>query len=221
MFLLILNLFLAFAHENASADLYDVDGKEKLLSFEAIRIENKDSYTYESKFKDAKTGELVAHEKAEILKGDLVRYEVQRVGTKESGVVEVKDGKIRFTYEEAGKKSENKEDHKEPTIISASLVPFITGNIDGLLAKKEVKFRYAVWYRKETMGFECTLDKVENNQVVIKMNPTNLLYKSLAKPLYFTFDKTSKKLLTLKGRTLPKLKVGSAWKDLDVLAIYK
>lgn len=221
MLLLILSLFLAFADEKMSADIFDVDGKEKLFFYETNRVYNNDTMTYEAKYKDIHTGELVAHEKAETFKGVIVRYEVRRLGTKESGVIEVKDGKIRFYYDDAGKKSEGKEDYKEPTLISATLLPFLAQHMEDLLAKKEVLFRYAVWYRKETVAFAFTLEKTDDKQIVIKMNPTNFLYRSLTKPLYFTYEKTNRKLQSIQGRTLPKLKVGSAWRDLDVLAIYK
>ena len=71
------------------------------------------------------------------------------------------------------------------------------------------------------MGFRFSFDREENDKVVIKMNPTNFLYKSLVKPIYFTYTKANKKLVSVQGRTLPKRKDGSSWKDFDALALYK
>lgn len=221
MFFLVLNLFLAFAEDKSSADVFDLDGKNKLFTYEATRRTEQDKMFFEAQFKDVATGEVVVSEKAEIHKGVIVRYDVERRPTKETGVIETKDGKIIFSYNDAGKKSESREPLKENTLISATLVPYMESKMEDLLAKKDVDFRYAVWYRKETVNFRFSFDKEENGQVVIKMNPTNFLYKSLVKPIYFTYQKSTKKLLTVQGRTLPKQKVGSAWKDLDAKVVYK
>lgn len=221
MLFLFFHFLMAFSQEVSQSDVFDVEGKTKLFTYEAKRVYDKDAMSFEAQFKDATTGEVVALEKAQIKNGVIERYEVQRIQTKESGIIEVKDGKIVFSYNDAGKKSESKEPLKETTLVSATLVPHLESKFSDLLAKKDVDFRYAVWYRKETVGFRFSFDKEENDQVVIKMNPTNFLYKSLVNPIYFTFKKSSKKLVSIKGRTLPKHKVGSAWKDLDALAIYK
>ncbi|MBY0383971.1 hypothetical protein K2X05_02340, partial [bacterium] len=210
-----------FSQEIHQADVFDLEGKTKLFTYHAKRTYDKDVMSFEAQFKDATTGEVVANEKAQIKNGVIEHYEVQRMATKDSGVIEVKDGKLLFTYNDAGKKSEGKEPLKDTTLISATLVPYLESKFNDLLAKKDVDFRYAVWYRKETVGFRFSFDKEENDQVVIKMNPTNFLYKSLVNPIYFTYKKSTKKLLSIKGRTLPKQKVGSAWKDVDALAIYK
>jgi hypothetical protein len=212
---------LVSANEVMTADLFDQEGKEKIFTFESKRVYGKEIMTYEATFKDAKTGEVVASEKAEINKGLIVRYDVQRMPTKESGVIEVKNSQLYFSYNDAGKKSESREPLKENTLISATLVPYLESHMEDLLAKKDVDFRYAVWFRKETVGFRFSFDKEEGTKVVFKMNPTNFLYKSMVKPIYFTYEKSTKKLLTIQGRTLPKHKMGGAWKDFDALAIYK
>lgn len=221
MFFLIFNLLFVFAEEKSSADLFDLVRKNKLFTYESTRKMEQDKMLFEAQFKDAATGEVVVSEKAEILKGVIVRYEVQRLPTKETGVIETKDGKIIFTYTENGKKSESREPLKENTLVSATLAPYLESKMEDLLAKKDVDFRYAVWFRKETVGFRFSYDKEQNGQVVIKMNPTNFLYKSLVKPIYFTYQKATKKLISVEGRTTPKQKVGSAWKDLDALSVYK
>lgn len=216
MTLLLNVLFIAFAQaaETHSADVYDIDGQEKLFTFASERVYEKEIMTYTATFKDM-TGAVVATEKAEINKGVISKYEVERIPTREKGLVETKDGKIIFTYTEAGNKSTSKDTLKENTLISATLVPFIETNLKTLLAKKDVTFRYAVWFRKEVMGFKFQYDKEEGNNIVVTMVPTNLLYRSLVKPIYFTMDKTTKKLISIKGRSLPKIKRDDAWRDFD------
>lgn len=221
MMILLTALFGLLAHssEKHSADIYDIDGKEKLFTFSSERVYAADVMTYTSVYKDA-AGNVVATERAEIDKGVLKTYEVERLPTKEKGFVETKEGKIIFTYTEDGKKSTNKEPLKENTLISATLVPFIETHLKDLLAKKDVTFRYAVWFRKEVLGFKFSYEKEEGNNIVVSMVPTNFLYRSLVKPIHFTLDKTTKKLISIKGRSLPKHKVDGAWRDFDGLAKY-
>lgn len=225
MLLLLLQISLsfsqAFSQEKATADVYDFEGKTKLYNYYNSRTHAGDIENYVAEFKDASTGEIAAAEKAETRQGVIVRYEVNRPGTKDSGVIEVKEGKIIFSYNDNGKKSEAKEPLKEDTLISATLCPYLESHFVDLLAKKDVDFKYAVWYRKETVGFRFSYDREENGQVIIKMNPTNFLYRSMVKPIYFTYTKANKKLVSIKGRTLPKRKDGSGWKDFDGLALYK
>lgn len=214
-------LLFAFAQANESytADVFDIDGKEKLFTFSAERVYTADTMTYTATFKDL-TGAVVATENAEIKNGQIVKYSVERIPTKETGLVETTDGKMSFTYTEGGKKSTAKTTPKGDVLISATLVPYIEKNLKDLLAKKDVTFGYAVWFRKEVMSFKFSYEKEEGNNVVVKMNPTNLLYRSLVNPIYFTLDKKTKKIISIKGRALPKVKKGGAWRDFDGLLKY-
>ncbi len=221
MLFIIFQIALCFAQDKSVADVFDYEGKIKLFDYQNARSKSGDVDVYTAEFKDVTTGQVAATEKAETRNGVIVRYEVNRVGAKDSGVIEVKDGKIIFSYNDNGKKSEAKEPLKENTLISATLCPYLESHFADLLSKKDVDFRLAVWYRKETVGFRFSYDREENGKLVVKMNPTNFLYKSLVKPIYFTYNVANKKLVSIQGRTLPKRKEGSSWRDLDVLAIYK
>lgn len=220
---LICLLFMAFAqaqaNESYTADVFDIDGKEKLFTFSADRVYTADTMTYTATFKDL-TGAVVATEKAEVKNGQIVKYDVERIPTKEKGLIEFKDGKMSFTYNDNGKTSTAKATPKGDVLISATLVPYIDTHLKDLMAKKDVTFGYAVWFRKEVMSFKFSYEKEEGNNVVIKMNPTNLLYRSLVNPIYFTLDKTSKKLISIKGRSLPKVKKGDAYRDFDGFVKY-
>ncbi len=212
---------MAFAQANESykADIYDIDGKEQLFTLTGERTYSADTMNYSATYKDM-TGAVVATEKAEIKNGQIIRYDVERIPTKEKGTIETKDGKMIFTYVENGKSSTTKTTPKGDVLISANLVPYIDSHLKDLLAKKDVNFGYAVWFRKEIMSFRFSYDKEEGNNVVIKMNPTNLLYRSLVNPIYFTLDKNTKKLISIKGRSLPKYKKDNAWRDFDGYSKY-
>ncbi|MCC6138918.1 MAG: hypothetical protein IT287_09810, partial [Bdellovibrionaceae bacterium] len=202
---------LAQASEVSTADIYDIDGKEKLFTFSSERIYAKENMSYTAIWKDV-AGTVVANEKAEFNKGVLTRYEVERPLLKEKGLIETKDGKILFTYTENGKTTTGKEALKPDTLIGATLVPHMEVHLKELLEKKEVTFKYAVWFRKEVIGFKFEYDKEEGNNIIAKMIPTNFLYRSMVKPIYFTMDKTTKKIISLKGRTLPKIQKDGSWR---------
>ena len=213
---ILLSVFMAFAQANEAytADIFDLDGKEKLFTLSAQRVLTADGMTYTATFKDM-TGTVVGEEKVETKTGSLVRYDVVRPLVKEKGLIEVKDGKIYFTYTEDGKTSQAKTALKPDTLVSGTLVPFMESRLKDLLEKKEVTFGYAVWFRKEVMGFKFSFEKEEANNIIIKMIPTNFLYRSLVNPIYFTMDKTTKKLVSIKGRSLPKIKKDGSWRDFD------
>jgi hypothetical protein len=210
---------LAQANEAYTADIYDLDGKEKLFTLSTNREFIADAMTYTATFKDM-TGAVVGEEKVQTKNGVLVSCEVVRPLVKEKGLIEVKDGKIHFTYTEDGKTSQAKTQLKPDVLVSGTLVPFMESRLKDLLEKKEVTFGYAVWFRKEVMGFKFSYEKEEANNIVVKMIPTNFLYRSLVNPLYFTMDKTTKKLISIKGRSLPKIKKDGSWRDFDGFTKY-
>lgn len=218
---ILLSVLMAFAsaNETYSADIYDIDGKEKLFTLAADRTFTADGMTYKATYKDL-AGEVVGEELVETKNGVLVRYDVVRPNVKEKGNLIVKDNKIYFTYTEGGKTSTAKADLKPDTLVGGTLVPFMESKLKDLLDKKDVEFKYAVWFRKEVLGFKFSQEKIEGNNIVVKMVPTNLLYRSLVNPLYFTMDKTTKKLISIKGRSLPKIKKDGSWRDFDGFSKY-
>jgi hypothetical protein len=52
------------------------------------------------------------------------------------------------------------------------------------------------------------------------MKPTSFIIAGIVDPLIFSIERDTVKLLELKGRTLPKKKVGNKWKDLDAEIVY-
>jgi hypothetical protein len=206
--------------EVVTGEVFDFDGKEKLFNYESERKVTGNSLNSVSRYKDL-TGEIVAEEKAEIVNGELKSYHAERMPTREKGLIETRDGRIFFTYTERGKKSTKYEKLEPNTLVSASICPHLEAHWDELMAKKDLVFRYAVWYRQETVGFKLSFYKEQGDQVIFEMNPTNIFYRSLVNPLFFHYDKKARHLVELKGRTMPKIKKGSSWRDLDALIKYK
>lgn len=202
-----------------NADVFDLDGTEKMFTFQSDRTIVDGKLTYSSRFKDL-NGEVVAQENAEINNWQIVKFESERTMTKDKGLIEGRDGRLFFTYTDHGKKSTKWENAKPDTLVSASLCPFLESHWDDLMAKKDVKFYYAVWYRQETVQFKFFYDKEEGGNVTFQMVPTNIFYRSLVNPLFITYKKSNKKLVSIKGRTVPKVKKKDAWRDFDAFIKY-
>jgi hypothetical protein len=205
--------------EVVKGEVFELESKAKLFNYESERISKANTLDYTARYKDL-NGDVVAEEKAEIINGEIKKYEAQRMTTKEKGLIEVRDGRIFFTYSEMGNKKTKYEKLEPNTLVSASICPFLETRWSNLMAKQEINFRYAVWYRQETVGFKIFFDKEEGNNVIFQMVPTNIFYRSLVNPLFFYYNKKDRQLVTLKGRTMPKYKKGNAWRDLDAIINY-
>lgn len=215
-----LSLQNATATEIFTADLYDLSGQEKKFTYEGQREYTVDTMNFKASYKNL-DGTLAVEETAQITAGTVVRYEIQRKPTNEVGIIEVKDNKIIFKYHDGQSQKKDKSEPLQPdTLVSANLFVYLQANIEKILAKQDVKFKYAVWYRQETVGFKYSYEKEDGNSVIVRMAPTNMLYRSLVDPIFITVDKTSHKVTHYKGRTTPKIQVDGKFKDFDTSFSY-
>jgi hypothetical protein len=57
--------------------------------------------------------------------------------------------------------------------------------------------------------------------VIIKMSASSFIIAALVDPLFFTMEKDGEhRVLQYDGRTTPKLKDGTKWKDLDAVTVF-
>ena len=139
--------------EDFSADVFDFEGKTKLFTFAGSRVTDKGVMTYSSEYKGLDSS-VVIKEKATITKGVIDNYEIESLQSGEKGKIYVKGKKIYFEYTNEKKKRSKAKTKLQPnTLVSASLVPFLQENFSKILAKKDLNFKYAVWYRKELVSF--------------------------------------------------------------------
>ncbi len=171
--------------------------------------DGKEAVTEEAFYKDGKLSKYLLHQK--------------QLG--EEGALEVKDGKLLFSYTRGGKTETATEDAPADLIVGPTTVDHIHANWDKLMAGDDVDSRFAALDRRETVGFKFF--KIEDKSVegkamvLIKMKPKSFVIAAIVKPLIFTFDKASKRLIELNGRALPKQNVNGKWKDLDGEITYK
>jgi hypothetical protein len=89
-----------------------------------------------------------------------------------------------------------------------------------------VKFRYIVFTRAETIGFEFTKerDSVVNGipVVIMKMSPSSSFVAAFVDPLIFTVEKAAPhRVFEYDGRTPLKIKQGEKFKELDALNVFE
>lgn len=162
---------------------------------------------------------VAAEEDSIVENGKLLRYEVHHKQLGEEGLMEVKDGKVIFSYTKNGKTEKSEEDLEDNFVAGPTLVDYLAARKAILLKGDTVKIRFAVLDRKETVGFQFFKvgeEKFEGKDaVVIKMKPSSFVIAALVDPLFFTFTKDDMRIRRIVGRTLPKQKIDGKWKDLD------
>jgi hypothetical protein len=177
-----------------------------------------------SVYKDLE-GNVVIEEKTQLKGADLVKFEIDHKQLQQKGVIELKEGKAYFTKVMPDGKSSTKDEKVGKTfVVAASFRKFVKANFEDLKAGKTIDFRYGVWDRQETVGFEVFKEKLEKQGdqevVVLKMKPSSFLIAALVKPIFFKFNADGSRLLEMNGRVAPKKKDGTSWKDLDAEVLY-
>ncbi len=191
------------------------------FSLESTVVDGKEQV--KSVWKDTEGNAVI--EQSVILDGSkLVRDELNQKQLNQKGIIEVKEGKIYFTKEVDGKSSTKEEKLKDTFVVSANFQKFVKDNWDKVATEKGIEFRYGVWDRQETVGFEIfkvAEEKIgEQTAVVLKMKPSSFIIAALVKPIIFKFAADGSRLIEMNGRVAPKKKEGAAFKDLDAEVVY-
>ena len=170
-------------------------------------------------------GTEAVHEEAYLEGGLLKRYLQNRLQTKESGEIKVSGNKVLFSYTKGGKTETAQEDFPPNLVAGPTIVHYVANHWAEILKGDDVDIRYVAIDRKETVGFKLFKvgeGKKEGKEVVfVKMKPSSIIIAALVDPLLFTFEKPTKKVLELKGRTVPKVYKDGKWQDLDGDLVYK
>lgn len=214
---------------NASADysgtLYEQGSKKEkvLYTLESKSTVADTKETIHNVYKDTE-GNVVIDQTVVLDGGKVVTDTLTQNQTNQKGLIEVKDGKIFFTKESDGKSTTKEEKLKDTFVVAATFQKFVRDNWEAVAGGKEIEFRYGVWDRQETVGFEIFkvgTEKVgELDAVVLKMKPSSFIISALVKPIIFKFAADGSRLLEMNGRAAPKRKDGNSWKDLDAEIVY-
>jgi hypothetical protein len=105
------------------------------------------------------------------------------------------------------------------------LGPFLMSHYDALFRGGEIRCRYLVIPRLETVGFKFKKDSESTWEgrpvMIVRMEATSPIIRTLIEPVFFTMKKDAPhRVLEYVGRTTPKMKVGNKWKDLDAVTVF-
>ncbi len=185
-----------------------------LFTYEMKKSQEGSVETWSAQFIDQE-GKVYALENTTLQNGKLVRYSLEQPAFKESAEVKLVPEGVLFRRTKEGKTKEDFEKTSETVIVGPQLVDTLLANWESLMAGKAISFRFAVPDRLETIGFKLTKEKSPApDKTVFHFSPTSFFIRQLVAPLVLTFDSATKTMLSMKGRTFLKKKVGDGWEDL-------
>ena len=226
----LLLMLLAFSQslfaETVTADIFQQKtGFTKKLFYLDLASQEVDGQTRVlAVYKDLQ-GEVALTETGVFKKDLLISFEVDQKQTQEKGRIEVQGEKVLFTYEKDGKTKTAQEKLRQPLLTTANFSAFVKDHWREVTTESGVDVRFAVWFRLETVGFKIfkvkEVQKLGQTWVQLRMKPSSFVIAALVDPLDLWYSADSKQLMEMSGRVSPKLKTGSAFKDLDSDVRYK
>ena len=216
--------------------IYTADRKKTLFNFSRTCVRNGNALSVSREYTYA-DGSLALKEKV-IYEGDRLReYDIEDLQAGGRGSAKIiglpgEPAKSVISYEyfkdvRSGKKPKTAtEPFPNNCLISDMVGPFLLDHWSDLLKGNELKCRYIVIDRRETVGFTFVKDsegrRNGRNVIIVKMFPTSRIISALVDPLFFTIEKDGRRrTLEYTGRTPVKIKDGSKWKDLDGVTVFE
>lgn len=215
----------ATAQANFTANLYEQGSNKGKLLFtqEAVTTFADGLETLKMTYKDP-AGNIIIDQTTTLKDGEIVRDEIDHKQINEKGLIEVEGDKIKFTKTAGGKTTTDTEKKKATFVISANFARFVQSRWADLMAGKTVEFRYGVWRRQETVGFEVkktgTGQHEGTDYVTIVMKPSSFVIAAIVDPIDFKFSTDGSKLFYMNGRVPPMKQKGEKWTDLDAEVYY-
>ncbi|MBX3019645.1 MAG: hypothetical protein KF767_17285 [Bdellovibrionaceae bacterium] len=212
---------------NYGAEVFDLDKKAKLADFKVEGTDTDGQNQYVARFTEAGTGKVLVEERATLKSenGQVVKVEIDQNQTGGKGVITFDGKKATFSKTEDGKTKTSDENVKGDFVVSGNFQRYVHSKWADLQAGKTVSFRYGVWERMETVGFQVSKMKDEDKDgaktTLLKMKPSSFIIAALVNPIEFRFNEDGSRLLEMKGRIQVKAKDGSKFKDQDGVVVYK
>ena len=177
-------------------------------------------------------GKAAARERV-VYEGDQLRsYELEELQIGANGKATLQPspgasaaGTIRFEYTQK-RTATATEALRKDTLIADMVGPFLSSQWDRLLRGEEVKCRYIVVPRKETVGFAFVKTRQEIRRgkevLIVKMEPSSAILSTLVDPLFFVIEKDGRhRVLEYSGRTTPKWGKDNKWRNLDAVTVFE
>lgn len=206
--------------------IFELESQQKKLLFtlqaELLAPDSK-TRTFSSRYFDEK-GRLAMTERASFKNLKLQSYMVTQEQLGESYELRVERARLLFRVTRAGRTDTSDMALPENLVIGPSFVPFLQAHWGTLQRQERVKAQLAVLDRRDTYGFE--FKKVRETEflgqpaTVIRMSPVSIIVSAVVRPTYFTVTPDGARILEIRGRMLPKLRVGERWVDFDGDAVF-
>lgn len=212
---------------NYGAEVFDLERKTKLADFKVEGTDADGQVQYTARFTEPGSGKVLVEERAQLKSenGQVVKVDVDQNQTQAQGSVAFDGKKATFTKIESGNAKTAEENVKGDFVMSANFQRYVHSKWKDLQAGKTVSFRYGVWERMETVGFQVAKMKDEDKDgaktVLLKMKPSSFIIAALVNPIEFRFSEDGARLLEMKGRIQVKAKDGAKFKDQDGVVVYK
>lgn len=180
------------------------------------------------------SGQIVVTEKMKYQDKKLTRYELDHRQTGYKGILEIDGTKAILVYARSELLANTvgaqdakpiTRDWKPNSVIGPTLVPWLRTQWASLMKGDQLEADFFVLERRTSYTFVYKKEREEivdgQSRVVILMKIANRFLRMLVDPLHFHIEAQGElRLMVLEGRTLPKKKVGSDFKDLDARTIY-
>ena len=203
-------MFCSQGQANYKAEMFEQKSdKSKKLFVLDVTTEIKDGVEVATATFTDTQGALAVKEIAETRGAEVVRTNIDQLQTKQKGLIEFEEGKVFFTLTDSdGSSSVKSESLGKSLVIPANFQKYVFNNWKELAAGKTLSFRYGVWFRQETVGFELfkiATEKINNEEVIVfKMKPSSFIIAALVDPIIFKFKADGSRLLVMNGRVAPK-----------------
>jgi len=215
-----------------NANICDATGTNVLFKFKRTATRSGTNLNVLREY-TAPDGKLAARETLTYHGDKLVSYALDELQTGANGSAKIlydskkpASGKIEFNYlAPDGKPAKATESLRPDTLTSDMVGPFLADHWTDLVQGREVKCRYLVVPRKETVGFTFARHAETTWRgtpaVVIRMEASSPVIALIVDPLYFTMERDGRhRVLQYSGRTTPKTKSKGNWKDLDAVTVF-
>ena len=209
-----------------TAKIYDLkDHSKHMFDYKSEMEITGDTKTLVNTVTDLK-GDVLVIEKTILKDGGktLVSFEQDQKQLQTVGKLEVRDGKVFFSFTKDGKAKTDDEKAGADFVVTSTLVAYVQAHWEKLAKDEAVKVRLGVLDRLETVGFQF---RKEGDTLAsggpglrIKMKPSSMIISALVNPLYFSFSADGAQLKELEGRTNVKVMANGTYKDFDGYTVY-
>lgn len=206
--------------------IYELNSEKQNLLFTIsaeLKKPKKDISIFISSYIDADKNEAMSEE-AHFIKFDLQKYIINQKQLNETYELEISEGKMHFFKTKEGEIEKKTKILPPNLVVGPSFVPFMQTNWVDIQEKKVVEFELAVLDYMTTLSFEFEKLREEKydgmDAILVRMKAANTMVASVVRPVYFIVKNDGSQIFQIKGRMLPKRKVGLRLEDFEGEAVF-